>query len=204
VSLSHETGATENAERDVARQSTCRRAERRLWFESGYPHRIAAPSWASKALCARRVATQKCEIAAVHERHTARNDTVDSLAQRCVFPLDRGDVTRFGVEQYGGDFAPARAFLFAIECADQECQPGTLRRRQQQAAEWWARSFAGEAPMQALKTVQPRTEIVIKWNQERASARVDILHEPDTMAALRTIKQNMEPVLGVSTLDDRR
>ena len=64
------------------------------------------------------VAAKKREIAAVHERHTAGDDTVDPLTQRRVLPFDRGDMTRFSVEQHGGDFAPARAFLFAIERAN--------------------------------------------------------------------------------------
>lgn len=97
----------------------CRRAERRLWARErfiiiGLLHR----SWASKALRARRVAAKKREIAAAHERHTAGDDTVDPLTQRRVLPFDRGDMTRFSVEQHGGDFAPAHAFLFAIERAD--------------------------------------------------------------------------------------
>ena len=83
-----------------------------------YHYRIAAPSWASKALRARRVAAKEREIAAVHERHAAGDDTVDPLTQRRVLPFDRGDMTRFSVEQHGGDFAPAHAFLFAIERAD--------------------------------------------------------------------------------------
>jgi hypothetical protein len=112
-------------------------------------------------------------------------------------------MARFSVEQHGCDFPPACSFLFAIECADQEGQPSTLRRRQLQAAEWRASSFAGEAPMQALETVQPCTEIVIKWNQESAAACMNVLDEPDPMAALLILKQDMMPVLGSSVLDDR-
>ena len=73
-----------------------------------------------------------------------------------------------------------------------------------QAAEWWASSLAGEATMQALKTVQSRAEIVIKRDQERAAACMNVLHEPDPMTALRIIEKDMATVLGVSVLDDRR
>ena len=58
--------------------------------------------------------------------------------------------------------------------------------------------------MQALKAVQPRAEIVIERNQESAAgARMNILDEPDPMAALRIIEKDMPAVLGISVLDDR-
>ena len=113
-------------------------------------------------------------------------------------------MTRFGVEQHGCNFAPARAFLFAIEGTDEECQAGTLRRRQLQAAEPRASSFAGKAPMQAPKAVQPCAEIVIEWKQERVAACMNVFNEPDPMTALRTLKKDMAPVLRVSVLNDRR
>ena len=58
--------------------------------------------------------------------------------------------------------------------------------------------------MQALKAVQPRAEIVIERNQESAAgACMNILDEPDPMAALRIIEKDMPAVLGISVLDDR-
>ena len=58
--------------------------------------------------------------------------------------------------------------------------------------------------MQALKAVQPRAEVVIERNQESAAgARMNILDEPDPMAALRIIEKDMPAVLGISVLDDR-
>jgi hypothetical protein len=57
--------------------------------------------------------------------------------------------------------------------------------------------------MQALKAVQPRAEIVIKRNHESAaSACMHTLDEPDPMAALRIVEQDMASVLGISVLDD--
>jgi hypothetical protein len=112
-------------------------------------------------------------------------------------------MARFTVEQHGCDFPPACAFLFAIECADQQGQPRTLGRRQLQAAEWRASSFAGEATMQALETLQPRTEIVIKGNQESAAACLNVLDQPDPMAAFLILKQDMVSVRGSRVLDDR-
>ena len=84
---------------------------------------------AAKALCARRIAAQEREVAAIHQRDSAGDDAVDLLAQGCVFPFDRRDVTRIGVEQHGGDLAPACTFLFTIEYANQKDQPSTLKRR---------------------------------------------------------------------------
>jgi hypothetical protein len=64
--------------------------------------------------------------------------------------------------------------------------------------------FSDEAPMQGLKAVQPRAEIVIERNQESAAgACMNILDEPDPMAALRIIEKDMPAVLGISVLDDR-
>jgi hypothetical protein len=57
--------------------------------------------------------------------------------------------------------------------------------------------------MQALETLQPRTEIVIKWNQESAAACLNVLDQPDPMAAFLILKQDMVSVLGSRVLDDR-
>jgi hypothetical protein len=93
--------------------------------------------------------------------------------------------------------------LFAIERPHEERQTGTLRRRELQAAQSRARSLAGETPMQALKAVQPRAEIVVKRDQESAAgACMRILDKPDPMAAIRILDQDMASVLGISVLDD--
>ena len=65
-------------------------------------------SVAAETLCARRVSAQKRQITAVHETKRPRNNSVYPFAKRVVFPLDRGDSSRFGVKQDCCDLAARR------------------------------------------------------------------------------------------------
>ena len=81
---------------------------------------------APKALGARVIAAQEREVTAIHQRDAAGDEAVNSLAQRSVLPFDRRDVARFGIEQDGGDLAPAHAFEFAIKRTNLQSQSSTL------------------------------------------------------------------------------
>ena len=100
--------------------------------------------------------------------------------------------------------APARASLFAIERAELKSQPGTLKRRQLQAAQRRPGAFAGKAPMETLKAMQPCAEISIEGKQECAAMGVDVLDEPEPMAAIRIIDQDMTAVIRVDARHDRQ
>ena len=93
---------------------------------------------------------------------------------------------------------------FAIERAELKSQPGTLKRRQLQAAQRRPGAFAGKAPMETLKAMQPCGEIAIERNQECAAMGVvDVLDEPEPMAAIRIIDQDMTAVIRVDARHDR-
>lgn len=161
---------------------------------------LAAP----KALSARGIAAQEREVAAIHQRDSAGDDAVDLLAQRRVLPFDRRNRSRLGVEQHSGDLAPARAILFAIERANLEGQPGTLERRQLQAAQWRAGASTGKAPIETLKAMEPRAEVIIKRYQESAALRVDVLDEPDSMTAVPIVRQDMTAIIRVDARYERQ
>lgn len=82
---------------------------------------------AAEALGASGISAQKHDVAAVHHRESARHDAVDLLAQCRILPLDRWNGSCRRVEQHCGDLAPARAVLFAVDRAELEGEPGTLK-----------------------------------------------------------------------------
>lgn len=94
--------------------------------------------------------------------------------------------------------------MFAIECADLEGKSGTLKRRQLQAARWRPGAFADEAAMEALKAVQPRAEIIVERNQERAALGGAVLDDPKSMATIPIVDQEMTTVIRVGACPDRQ
>lgn len=108
------------------------------------------------------------------------------------------------VEQHSGDLAPARAILFAIERANLEDQPTTLKGRQLQAARQRPGAIAGEAPMETLKAMQPCAEIAIERKQERAAMRGGVADEPESMTPVRIVDQEMTAVIRIDARRDRQ
>lgn len=159
---------------------------------------------AAKALGASGISAQKREVAAVHQHDSARHDAVDLLAQRRVLPFDRRNGSGRSIEQHSGDLAPARAILFAIERANLEDQPSTLKGRQLQAAQQRPGAIAGEAPMETLKAMQPCAEIAIERKQERAAMRGGAADEPESMTPVRIVDQEMTAVIRIDARRDRQ
>lgn len=108
------------------------------------------------------------------------------------------------IEQNCRDFSTGCAFLYAVERAKLEDQPGTLTRRQLQAAQRRPGAFAGKAPLETLKAMQPCAEIAIEWKQERAAMRQDAADEPESMTAVRIVDQDMTAVTRVNARHDRQ
>jgi hypothetical protein len=65
-------------------------------------------------------------------------------------------------------------------------------------------AFADKAAIEALEAVQPRAEIAVEWNQERAAMYVAVPDQPDSMTAIRIVGQGVTTVIGVDAHHDRQ
>lgn len=162
------------------------------------------PLASPEAFRAARVAAQQRKIAAVHHKRRTRDDAVDTLAQRCVCPFDRGNIARLRIEQDRGDLATGCTILNAVEGAELERESGALMQRELQAAHKRTGTRSGQAALEALNGVNAGSAIVVARDDEAAAARMAAADEPDLMIPVGVSEEEVTAVVGRHTRQDRR
>lgn len=150
------------------------------------------------------IAAQQREIAAVRHHRRAGNDAVDALAQRGGLPFDRGNVSRFRIEQDRGDLTAGCVVGQTVERAQLKRQVLSLMLRELLATDRRTGPLSGEAAFETLDRVLARGEVAAARNDEAASSPRVATDKPELVTALRVAEQNMEAVVDGHTRENRR